>query len=41
MELPKQIGRMEKSIQIGTKTFSNIIRPQATAEYLSDTSPKS
>lgn len=41
MKLPKQIRRKQNLLEIGEKHFLIKIRPKATAEYLSDTSPKS
>lgn len=40
MKLPKQVGRKRPS-NSNKKCFLIKIRPQATAEYLSDMSPKS
>lgn len=41
MKLPKQIGRKKTYSNRNKKHFLIKIRPQATAEYFSDTSPKS
>lgn len=41
MKLPKQIGRKRPSSNSNKKLFLIKIRPQATAEYLSDKSPNS